>query len=225
MDVAPVLSVAVFQQGQELQERAKTIVVFQAIVLCDFFEQLDIFLVQDAPVLIPDLSGCPFNIRAIESGSLSPAGAADGRPHDARHFAEYSAAVGDGGFQGVLVDELRRHPDMDELPQRLVAFLMMGGGIHRWMQIDVLQEDGLIADRIELLAVEQGARDGVNDGAIGLHHDLAAVMEDRAGFFQVRLVHVVDQDQRDAVFPAVNGRGNMVDDRDQAGDIGIHDLP
>ena len=68
------------------------------------------------------------------------------------------------------------------------------------MQVDVLQEDRLVADGFEFLAVEQRARDRVHDGAVGLHHDLAPVVEDLAGLLDVRLVQVVDQHQRDAAF-------------------------
>ena len=49
-------------------------------------------------------------------------------------------------------------------------------------------------------------------------------MEDCARAFQVGFVHVVDQYQWDAMLLAVDGRGDVVDDGDQTGDVGLNDL-
>ena len=100
MDVAPVFTIPVFKQGEELQKRCKSIVVFQAIILSHFLDQFDIFLVQDTPVFISDFGGSPFDIRAFQSGGLSPSGAADRMPETStpvvRRRRPHSARDGNG---------------------------------------------------------------------------------------------------------------------------------
>src|SRR5512140_2801836 len=112
--VAPVLAVSVFQQGEQLQERAQALPVLEAVVLGDLLEQLDVFLVEDAAVLVADLGGSPLHVRAIHAGRMAPACPADGSPHDAGHLAEDAAAVRDGCLQRILIGQRRRHAHVDE---------------------------------------------------------------------------------------------------------------
>jgi hypothetical protein len=93
-----------------LQERPEPVVVLQAIGLVDLLQELEIGLVQYAPVLIANLRCGPVNIADLNSGCISPAGPPNGRAHHARHFPKYPTTVGDRVLQGLFVDQGRIHP-------------------------------------------------------------------------------------------------------------------
>ena len=219
MDVAPVFAVAVFQDGQQLEQRSQPVVVFKPVMFVDLLQESQIVLVQDAPVLVADFGGGPFDVDAFNFCHAAPASAANGRAHDACHFSEDTAAVGDRIFESLPVDQLGIHSEEGKASHGIVPFGQVAFGFQRGVEVDVGQENRLVADGIEFLAVEQSTGDRVHDGAVRLHHDFAPVMEDGPGDIQVGLVHVVDQDERNAFFTDVDGGGNAVDDRDQPGDV------
>jgi len=171
MYIDPVLSIAKFQQGKQLAGEEHPLAVFHVVVLAHLLKQFQVFLLQDAPVLVPDLGGCPFHILEIHFGGFSPPGC----PMAVRMMRAISRKTprcSDGCFQRVLINQVQVHPHPHEVLDRVVSFRVVGFQVVHRVQVMLGRKIAWSRIASKFLAVEERAGNGIHDGAIRLHHDL-----------------------------------------------------